>query len=34
MHLSHEIMGALIHPVSIEAQADAVTGKSGYFVMK
>ncbi|ODU70070.1 MAG: hypothetical protein ABT11_09815 [Novosphingobium sp. SCN 66-18] len=34
MHLSHEITAALIHPVSIEAQEDAVTGKSGYFEMK
>ena len=34
MHLSHEITAALIRPVSIDAQPDVVTGKSGYFVMK
>ena len=33
MHLSHEVAAALIHPVDIDAQEDAVTGKSGYFVM-
>jgi enoyl-CoA hydratase/carnithine racemase len=34
MHLSHEITAALIRPVSINAQPDVVTGKSGYFKMK
>lgn len=34
LHLAHEITAALLHPVSIAAQEPAVTGKSGYFVMK
>ena len=34
MHLSHEVVAALIRPTSIDGQPDVVTGKSGYFEMK
>lgn len=34
MHLTHQISGALIRPVSIAGQDDKVSGKSGYFGME
>ncbi|MEJ2457068.1 MAG: enoyl-CoA hydratase/isomerase family protein [Novosphingobium sp.] len=34
MHLTHQITGSLIRPMSMQAQDDVITGKSGYFVMK
>jgi len=34
MHLTHQISGSLIRPMSMQAQDDIITGKSGYFEMK